>query len=190
MINRREALSRVSLLLGGTIIGAEAFLTGCEMGPLKLSTTEFTDNNVIFLDEVGETIIPTTDTPGAKAAKIGEFMRTIVVDCYEPEDQEIFLAGIGTLNQSAQSTYQKEFLDLDPQQMKDLLTEIDTQAKAYEEEREPEDKAHYFTMMKQLTLWGYFTSEIGATQALRYIEVPGKYDGAYPYKKGDRAWAT
>lgn len=160
------------------------------MGPLKLSTTEFTDNNVIFLDEVGETIIPTTDTPGAKAAKIGEFMRTIVVDCYEPEDQEIFLAGIGTLNQSAQSTYQKEFLDLDPQQMKDLLTEIDTQAKAYEEEREPEDKAHYFTMMKQLTLWGYFTSEIGATQALRYIEVPGKYDGAYPYKKGDRAWAT
>jgi hypothetical protein len=45
-------------------------------------------------------------------------------------------------------------------------------------------------MMKQLTLFGFFTSKEGATQALRYIAVPGHYDGAYPYKKGDKAWAT
>ncbi|MEL7342639.1 MAG: gluconate 2-dehydrogenase subunit 3 family protein, partial [Bacteroidota bacterium] len=75
-------------------------------------------------------------------------------------------------------------------QMKELLTEIDAEAKAHAEEMEPGDKANYFSVMKQLTLWGYFTSEIGATQALRYIDVPGKYDGEYPYKKGDRAWAT
>ncbi|HEX7753740.1 MAG TPA: gluconate 2-dehydrogenase subunit 3 family protein, partial [Niabella sp.] len=48
---------------------------------------------------------------------------------------------------------------------------------------------HYFSLMKQLTLWGYFTSKPGATQALRYMETPGKFDGAYPYKKGDKAWA-
>ena len=44
--------------------------------------------------------------------------------------------------------------------------------------------------MKQLTLFGYFTSKEGATQALRYVAVPGKYVGDYPYKKGDKAWAT
>jgi hypothetical protein len=48
---------------------------------------------------------------------------------------------------------------------------------------------HYYTMIKQLTLFGYFTSETGMKQTLRYLPVPGKYDGAFPYKKGDKAWA-
>ena len=56
--------------------------------------------------------------------------------------------------------------------------------------RDPNDDPHYFGMMKQLTLWGYFTSKPGATQALRYVAVPGRYEGCIPYKKGDKAWAT
>jgi len=44
-------------------------------------------------------------------------------------------------------------------------------------------------MLKALTLLGYFTSEIGCTQAMRYLPVPGKYDGDYPYRQGDKAWA-
>jgi hypothetical protein len=43
--------------------------------------------------------------------------------------------------------------------------------------------------MKQLTLFCFFTSKPGMTQALRHQQVPGRYDGAFPYKKGDRAWA-
>lgn len=190
MMNRRQALSRVSLILGGTIIGAEAFLTSCETGPLQLSNVEFTANNLTFLNEVGDTIIPTTpDSPGAKAAQIGEFMKTIVNDCYEPKDQTIFLNGIQALNDAAKAKYQKEFLDLTDAEKKEFLIEIDAAAKEHEEALEPEGDSHYFTMMKQLTLWGYFTSEIGATQALRYVEVPGRYDGNYPYQKGDKAWA-
>lgn len=190
MMNRRQALSRVSLILGGTIIGAEAFLTSCESGPLELSGVEFTANNITFLDEVGDTIIPTTpDSPGAKAAEIGEFMKTIVNDCYEPKDQTIFLNGIQALNDAARTKYQKEFLDLTDAEKKEFLIEVDAIAKAHEEELEVGEDSHYFTMMKQLTLWGYFSSEIGATQALRYVEVPGRYDGNYPYKKGDKAWA-
>ena len=49
--------------------------------------------------------------------------------------------------------------------------------------------SHYYTMIKQLTLWGYFSSEIGSKQALRWVPIPGKYDGNLPYKKGDKAWA-
>jgi hypothetical protein len=62
--------------------------------------------------------------------------------------------------------------------------------KKYNETKKEADPNHYFGMMKQLTLLGYFTSEIGATQALRYIAIPGKYEGCVPYKKGDKAWAT
>lgn len=190
MINRRDALTRVSLILGGTIIGAEAFLTGCKPAAPALSTIEFTDNNVSFLDEVGETILPTTESsPGAKAAGIGAFMKTIVTDCYEAEDQKIFLEGIGQLNEEAKAKGEKDFVLLSPEDKKELLINLDKAAKAHEESKEDGAKSHYFTMMKQLTLWGYFSSEIGCTQALRYVETPGRYDGCAPYEKGEKAWA-
>lgn len=190
-MNRRDALTRVSLILGGTIIGAEAFLTGCKPAAPELSTVEFTENNITFLDEVGETILPTTDSsPGAKAAEIGEFMKVIVTDCYEAEDQKIFLAGIGQLNEEAQTQAGKDFLLLSTEEKKELLTNLDATAKTYEASKTAGARSHYFTMMKQLTLWGYFSSEIGATKALRYIETPGRYDGCVPYEKGDKAWAT
>lgn len=189
-MNRRDALGRVSLLLGGTIIGSEIFLYGCKPDTMQLSTVEFTPNNILFLDEVGETIIPTSDSsPGAKAAKIGEFMKVIVTDCYEAKDQEIFLAGIGQLNDAAKAKYSKDFLDLSPEEKLDFLNGIDQEAKTYSDSRQPDSPNHYFTMMKQLTLWGYFSSEVGATQALRYVETPGRWEGCIPYEKGEKAWA-
>ena len=94
-MNRREALSSVALLLGGTIIGAEMFLSGCTNADKKIGTAglNFSPEDISFLDEVGDTIIPATDTPGAKDAKIGEFMHTIVRDCYNKTDQDILLPG-------------------------------------------------------------------------------------------------
>ena len=70
------------------------------------------------------------------------------------------------------------------------MVDLDKEAKDYQKSKKKDDPAHYFTMMKQLTLFGYFTSKEGATQALRYIAVPGKYEGCIDYKKGDKAWAT
>ncbi|NGM61935.1 gluconate 2-dehydrogenase subunit 3 family protein [Sphingobacterium sp. SGG-5] len=63
--------------------------------------------------------------------------------------------------------------------------ELDNKLAAVKDEK----PNHFFTMMKQLTLTGFFTSEVGMTKALRYVKIPGKYDGDYPYKKGDRAFA-
>ena len=74
-------------------------------------------------------------------------------------------------------------------QKTELLSEVDKEAAAYAKDKKKEDPNHYFSLMKQLTLLGYFTSEVGATQALRYVAVPGKYEGCIDYKKGDRAWA-
>jgi hypothetical protein len=215
-MNRREALSSVALLLGGTIIGAEVFLSGCTSNDKKLGAAglNFSADDIAFLDEVGETILPTTSSsPGAKDVKIGEFMKTIVNDCYTESDQTTFVQGLGKLNDESKKKYNQDFIALTDTQKHDLLVQLDKDAKDYmkkksefdrlEGEKEAAEKAkgntafkkeempnHYFTMIKQLTLWGYFTSEPGATKALRYVAVPGRYDGCVPYKKGDRAWAT
>ncbi|MBV9988483.1 MAG: gluconate 2-dehydrogenase subunit 3 family protein [Chitinophagaceae bacterium] len=187
-MNRREALSSVALLLGGTIIGAEAFLSGC-----KTKTdagTSFTASDVSLLDEVAETILPATSTPGAKAAKVGEFMTVIVRDCYEPKDQQVFMEGMKKLEDSSKKVNGKSFMESTPEQRHALLVALDGEQKAYQKDKKKDDPNHYFRMMKELTLWGYFTSEVGATKALRYVAVPGKYEGCIPYKKGDKAWAT
>lgn len=189
-MNRRDAISRVALIFGGTVIGAEAFLTGCRKSSLDTSALTFDTNVIGLLDEVGETILPATaSSPGAKAAAIGEFMKVIVTDCYEEGDQKVFMEGIGLLNEAADMKYGKDFVELSEQEKHDFLVELDAEAKAYSESKADDAADHYFTMMKQLTLWGYFTSEVGATKALRYLPVPGRYEGCIEYKKGDKAWA-
>ncbi len=190
-MNRRDALSRVALLFGGTIVGAELFLKGCTTPDKQAGATlNFTPDNISFLNEVAETILPATGTPGAKEAKVGDFMTVIVRDCYEEKDQKIFLDGMGKLDDASKKKNGKSFMDSTPPQRHDLLVDLDKEAKDYMSKKKEEDPTHYFTMIKQLTLWGYFTSEPGATKALRYVAVPGRYEGCIPYKKGDKAWAT
>ena len=187
-MNRREAISAVAYLLGGTVIGSSVFLTGCA-SPEKKVTLDFTPENIAFLDEVADTIIPATKTPGAKAAKVGQFMTVMVKDCYEEKNQKIFLEGFNKLDKASDDKFKKAFMELDAAQKKELLTQLDQEQRDYMKKKSKDDPSHYFRMMKELTLLGYFTSEIGATQALRYVETPGRFDPCLPYKKGDKAWA-
>lgn len=189
-MNRREAVSAVAVLLGGTIVGSNMFLAGCKTADKKAGLTDFSADDLSFLDEVAETIIPTTNTPGAKAAKVGEFMKVMVTDCYTEADQKVFVEGMASLDAASEKQFKTGFMKLDAGQRKELLTALDKEQKEYHKTKKAEDPAHYFRMMKELTLLGYFTSEIGATQALRYVAVPGKYEGCIPYNKGDKAWAT
>jgi len=188
MINRREALSRVAIIMGGTVLGAEAFLTGCKTNTKGVS---FSQEDIDFLNEVGETILPATDTPGAKAANVGAFMQIMVSDCYEAKDQEIFMQGMAELKfKASKAKIGKAFMEASPEERNALLTALDQEAKAYQINKKQEDPTHYFTMMKQLTLSGLFTSKIGATEVLRFVAVPGKFEGCVPYTKGEKAWAT
>jgi hypothetical protein len=191
-MNRREAISRVGLLVGGTVIGANAFLTGCapKRSEVPVGTLDFSPENIAFLDEVGETILPkTAASGGAKEAKIGDFMKAIVTDCAEENEQKVFMETFGKINEASNNKFSKNFMELSPEEKTTLLTEIDKESKDYMASKKPDEPSHYFTYVKQLTLWGYFTSEVGSKQALRWLPVPGKYDGCYPYKKGDKAWA-
>jgi len=93
------------------------------------------------------------------------------------------------IEEAAKANVSKSFKESTPEERTTLFNEINKELKAYNEKKKENDPNHFFAMMKQLTLLGYFTSEIGATQALRYVAIPGKYEGCIPYQKGDRAWA-
>jgi Gluconate 2-dehydrogenase subunit 3 len=245
LITRREAVQRVTLLLGGmSLVGGSALLTACEKErPAHAADArigDFTPQDVAFLDEVAETILPETKTPGAKAAKTGAFMALMVTDTYDPKDQKVFRDGMRKLDEeSKKMNGGASFMSATPPQRLAVLEKLDREQKTYSEARakasrkpgtgprhpRPEgtkpaeaksgDKylpdqrqeaapgadigaataitadspAHYFRMMKELALLGYFTSEIGCTQAQRYVESPGRYDPCAPYTPGEKAWA-
>jgi Gluconate 2-dehydrogenase subunit 3 len=209
-MDRRELLKMIALATGGVLIGGEVFLTGCNNPDKVIGTGSFTTDDLAFLDEVGETILPKTGTPGAKDAKIGEFMKVMVNDCYTKEDQAVFHDGIKQLDEACKKMHGHDFMKAEPAQRTELLISLDKEAKAntekkkkFDEEENNKEKdalanntkyekkpmaSHYFTMMKQLTLLGYFTSKEGKMGALRYTPVPGKYDGNLAYKKGDKSF--
>jgi hypothetical protein len=184
-LNRREAILRVTALLGGVaLVGGNALLTGCRSlrTPGVGATMPFSEADVAFLDEVAETILPETKTPGAKAAKVGAFMAVMVTDCYDERDQRIFRLGMQQLDEAG-------FTWVSPQARLRRLEALDREQKIYMDSKAADAPAHYFRMMKELALLGYFTSEIGYTQAQRYVESPGRFDPCLPHKAGETSWA-
>jgi glucoside 3-dehydrogenase (cytochrome c) hitch-hiker subunit len=217
MITRREAVVRVTALLGGVaLIGGSAWITGCRTEKTTTGAA-FTNDDVAYLDEIADTILPTTSTPGAKAAKTGAFMALMVRDTYSDEDEKTFRDGMQKLNDASKAKNGgKSFMEATPAQRLALLEELDREQHDYSEKQRAEAKKKsddfltgqqtpspqantatqitaeppnkYFGMMKQLALLGYFTSEIGVTQAQRYMEAPGRWDPCIPYD-GKPSWA-
>jgi hypothetical protein len=183
-MNRRDALKSVVLLMGGTVIGASAILTGCAP-ETQLNSLNFSPEDLAFLDELGETIIPTTDTPGAKATKIGEFMQMMVKECYDADQQTTFVKGLAAIRTDFKAEKSGEFMEANAEDRLAFLNGLHQKYVASGEEKQPE----IIHMLRDLTVLGYYSSEIGSTQALRYVEVPGRYDAIIPYNKGDKAWA-
>lgn len=184
-MNRRELLKMITLATGTAIVGGNALLAGCARSTAPVQT--FDTSDIALLDEVAETIIPRTDTPGAKDAQVGQLMTVMVNDCYTTEEQTIFHHGILELEAASLAEYGKGFMELSGDNRHSLVTALDAGAREYNAQH---SDRHYFTMIKQLTLFGFFTSKVGATEVLRYEAVPGRYDGCVPYEEGDRAWAT
>ncbi|MBN3582601.1 gluconate 2-dehydrogenase subunit 3 family protein [Algoriphagus aestuarii] len=182
-MNRRDALKSVVLMMGGTMVGATAILTGCTPEH-QIEGLDFTPEDIAFLDEIGDTIIPTTDTPGAKATGIGSFMVMMVKDCYDAEQQKNFVDGLNMINKEFKAENGKSFVEASAEERTAYLNKMYETAKA-SEDRSPA----VIYMLKDLTVLGYFTSEIGATQALNYVEVPGRFDPCIPYNAGDKAYA-
>jgi hypothetical protein len=188
LVTRREAIRRVSALLGGAVlVGQSAWLAGCATG--RASSALFSDMDIVLLDEIADTILPDTKTPGAKAAGVGPFIATMVTDTYDPGEQRTFLDGIQTLEGESRLQNGGGFMASSPAQRVALLERLDRETIEYLRQPGNADRPHYFRMIKELTLLGYFTSEIGYTQAMRYVETPGRFDPSITYTAGDKAWA-
>jgi len=184
VLTRREALRRVSLLLGGAALVGESVWLAAEAAR-RPSKSLFSTGEVALLDEIADTILPATSTPGAKAAGVGPFIAVMVTDVYDARQQKIFRAGLATLERECRKQNGAAFMACTPAQRTALLERLDRE----QYEQRNSGTPHYFRMMKELTLLGYFTSEIGYTQAMRYTETPGRFDPCVPYAPGEKSWA-
>jgi len=180
-MERRELLKMIASVTGMAMIGHSGLVSGFSALTLAQAGNAFSAADIATLDEIAETILPRTETPGAKDAGVGLFMAQFVTDCYTANQQALFRAGLTELDPRAGG----RFVALAPQARTQLLDTIAEEAKTQAHHTTP----HYFTMLKQLTIFGFFTSEIGATKVLRYVAVPG-YCEETDYIPGTPAWAT
>jgi hypothetical protein len=198
-MKRRDALARVAFMMGGTLSAPTvlAFLEGCTTATETAtgSSFAFSEEQLTLVSEVAELIIPKTDTPGAKDAKVGEFIQLMLRDCYKPEDQKSFNEGIARLEKEgflksseAEQTALLTALEKDAKEISAQVTEERNKAKEAKKDFQ-EPGVPFFRLMKELTLLGYFTSEVGATQALEYLPIPGKYEGCVDLTPEQKAWA-
>lgn len=155
----------------------------------------FSPEQAMIIEDICERIIPTTETPGAKTVGVPEFIEGVVKMVYKADARDRFIAGLNDFEQSSQEKYKKSFTRLTEEQQYELLNPLN--AKAAEEAIESEknsvtnDKPSFFRMAKELTVTGYYTSEIGATQELQFLDIPGNYDGCVSLEDlGGKAWAT
>ncbi|WP_288882536.1 gluconate 2-dehydrogenase subunit 3 family protein [Pedobacter panaciterrae] len=223
-MDRREAVRNMAFLMGGalsaTTIGV--FLDSCNSPSTKTNGKLFDDNQLKLITEVADIIIPTTSSPGAKAAGVGPFIALMVKDCYPEDAQKAFVKGLDALEEQSKDQFKKSFLEISPAERTQLLSKLreetiaatkaeqDKQKEADAQKTDP-DKAksqtenagfasilpkdkpktepRFFSIIRDLTLLGYFTSEIGATKAMAYIDIPGRYDGCVDLKPGQKVWA-
>ena len=215
-LTRREAVQRVAALLGGVALAGGDGLLAFSFDAVAVGRAmaqgvgAFQAADVALLDEIADTILPETSTPGAKEAKVGAFMALMVTATYTEQAQRVFRDGMRQLDQACQKTHGQSFMAASPAERLVLLEALDREQKTATEQRAPaprsrapvaspsavpsaapheDEPPHYFRLMKELALLGYFTSEIGYTQAMRYVEAPGRFDPCVPHASGDKSWA-
>ena len=200
-MDRREALKRTALTLGFAISSPAilAVLNGCKPTPeLTYSPQFFTRPQALLISELSEIILPKTSTPGAKDVGVPGFIDELIKSAYPKEEQEKFIKGLTEFDEEAKQTEGDSFAELDREKQiafvkkhhdKALASSSNSGAKGWWNTGSAEDKP-FILKVKELTILGFFTSKIGATQVLQYNPVPGPFKGCVPLAQVGRAWAT
>lgn len=180
-MNRREVLSRVAVLMGGVILSPSLMAFSAK------EESESADNLTLFspkqrktLIEITETIIPKTKTPGAKEAKCAACIEVVLQDCYKSKEQDAFKTAIDEVDKYAVATFGKSFVKLSAANRISCLS--------YFEKKSIAKENTYFSHLKEMTLFAYFTSKEGITQQLKHIEIPGKWEGDILWDKDAMDW--
>ena len=214
-MDRRDAVKSVAFLIGGALSATTiATLFDSCTQPGKNSGKLFSEDQEKLVAEIADIILPTTaKSPGAKAAAVGPFITMMIKDCYPQEAQKAFIKGLEDLEASAKKEFNKSFLEISVNERIGLITKLKDETlaekKAIENTKESDktadvqtspvkaapmkdsDKAKpmFFAIARDLTILGFFTSEIGTTKANDYVEIPGRYDGCVDLKPGQKVWA-
>ena len=177
-MNRRKALERVSVIMGGVLVPSiwTGIISGCRT-PLEPNwSPKFLDNEEALLTElIVDVFIPQTHTPSASEAMVHRFIDEMLHGFLEKEEQEIIRHGLKKLQEW-------DFFGMDEEARINVLKELSVS-------EEPKN-ALFFDAMRSMALLGYFTSEVGATQALAHDPIPGSYEGCIPLNKyGGKTWS-
>ena len=143
----------------------------------------FDEHQHATIDQVTELIMPATDTPGARAAGVVGFVEVIVAEYYRDDERGAFLRGLQGLDERGQADFGKTFLELSEPQQTAILTGLEAEARAMPQG----SPTPFFSRIKGLTLYGYYTSEIGQREELLSTFMPGRYDGAAPLPRANAA---
>jgi hypothetical protein len=137
-------------------------------------------------------IIPATDTPGAKGARVNEFIDVILTEWANDSERQAFLDGLASVDKQSNTLFGKNFTDATPEQQTALLREMDNIAMAKHGaararhgntipvDRDKQLDGNFWDVFKGITIQGYYTSEIGFTQEENLQIIPGAYHGCVP----------
>ena len=189
-MQRRDALKLLAAAATLPLLSRDAFTLFQEVHqqlPQTAALKALDPHQNATVVTISELIIPQTDTPGAKAARVNEFIDLIVADWYDEQEKSAFLTGLADVDQRSQSTFGKDFVGCSDKQQIQILNDLDEEASVKSEptvrrrarNTAPEEKS-FFSMIKQLTLIGYYTSEIGFVQELHEEIIPARHAGCAP----------
>lgn len=177
-INRREAIKRTAAIMGCTLSGSliSAVLSGCSNTSSSDGWTPsaLTQDQLQTAADLAEVILPATETPGAKDAKVERFIDRMVDEFYPPAERDLIIDSLEELSLT-------DFADLNVEEQNKFISQFISQ----------DENRDFFLLFKQTTMMGFFTSEIGATQVLQYDPIPGEYWGCEDLDElGGKTWAT
>ncbi len=187
-LNRRNAIKQLATFCGLAISSSSLELLAASSNSAnKISTNPqgfLTKTQLALVQQLGEIIIPATETPGAIAAGVHTFISRYITDCFAPQEQQQFVSGLDRIDKISKKLKHKIFIKTSTQQQISLLTDME---KA-QGEFNSNDRI-FFKQFKGMVMFGYYTSEIGATQELAYLAIPGNFKGDVKFNTIGKAWA-
>jgi hypothetical protein len=179
-MNRRDALKGIAAMLGASLLPPIRAAIANGLDPVNMTgATLFSNALRSDTAALADVIIPATETPGAAEAGVGDFIEFMLQHWYPENERDRFMRGMQQLDAQMQAQHGQPFAALPGEARITAVTALQNgRAEGIDE-----GGRALFEHAKQLTLLGYYTSEVGMTQERHYLPVPGRYDGAYPFEK-------
>lgn len=199
-MNRRELLLAAISTMAGVMVGSPTLrVIAGEAPTASASRVVLQGHQPEMVRVLAEMIIPATDTPGAIEAGVPRFIEMMVADWYTDTERGIFLDGLAALDASCRNAYGQDFLGCSVEQRVAALSEAEKNAAAYVSPLPPgflatmakliDERTPFFAKLKELTVVGYFSSELGATEFLEYNPMPMRYDGDFDFAEVGTHWS-